>query len=94
MLTANDVMTTEVVTVSPETLVPDVARLLHERGISGVPVVDPDGMVIGIVSEGDLIGHAGTIGEQRRSCGCGCSPVRMPWRATTPRPMPVPRRTS
>ena len=67
MLTANDVMTTEVITVSPETPVPDVARLLHERGISGVPVVDTDGKVIGIVSEGDLIGHAGTIGEQRRS---------------------------
>ena len=67
MLTANDVMTTEVITVSPETPVPDVARLLHERGISGVPVVDTDGTVIGIVSEGDLIGHAGTIGEQRRS---------------------------
>ena len=67
MLTANDVMTTEVVTVSPETLVPDVARLLHERGISGVPVVDTHGEMIGIVSEGDLIGHAGTVGEQRRS---------------------------
>jgi CBS domain-containing protein len=67
MLTANDVMTTTVVTVSPETPVPEVARLLHERGISGVPVVDPGGTVIGIVSEGDLIGHAGTIGEQRRS---------------------------
>ena len=67
MLTANDVITTEVVTVSPETLVPDVAQLLHESGISGVPVVDPDGKVVGIVSEGDLIGHAGTIGEQRRS---------------------------
>ena len=67
MLTANDIMTTEVVTVSPETPVPDVARLLYERGISGVPVVDTDGKVIGIVSEGDLIGHAGTIGEQRRS---------------------------
>jgi CBS domain-containing protein len=67
MLTAADVMTTSVVTVSPETPVPEVARLLHERGISGVPVLDADGKVVGIVSEGDLIGHAGAIGEQRRS---------------------------
>lgn len=67
MLTAADVMTTTVVTVSPETPVPEVARLLHEHRISGVPVVDADGKVVGIVSEGDLIGHAGAIGEQRRS---------------------------
>jgi CBS domain-containing protein len=67
MLTAAAVMTTTVVTVSPETPVPEVARLLHEHRISGVPVVDGGGQVIGIVSEGDLIGHAGAIGEQRRS---------------------------
>ncbi|WP_457091863.1 CBS domain-containing protein [Microvirga sp. P5_D2] len=67
MLTAADVMTTTVVTVSPETPITEVARLLHERGISGVPVQEADGKVVGIVSEGDLIGHAGAIGEQRRS---------------------------
>ena len=67
MLTAADVMTTTVVTVSPETPVPEVARLLHENHISGVPVVDGGGNVLGVVSEGDLIGHAGAIGEQRRS---------------------------
>jgi CBS domain-containing protein len=67
MLTAADVMTTTVVTVSPETPVPEVARLLHEHRISGVPVVDGSGNVVGVVSEGDLIGHAGAIGEQRRS---------------------------
>ncbi|MBB3020819.1 CBS-domain-containing membrane protein [Microvirga lupini] len=66
MLTAADVMTT-VVTASPETPVPAVARLLHERSISGVPVEDAGGKVVGIVSEGDLIGHAAAIGEQRRS---------------------------
>jgi CBS domain-containing protein len=67
MLTAADVMTTTVVTVSPETSVPDVDRLLHECGISGVPAKNADGKVIGIVSEGDLIGNAGAMGEQRRS---------------------------
>ena len=67
MLTAADVMTSTVVTASPEASVPEVARLLQEHRISGVPVVDAGGTVIGIVSEGDLIGHAGAIGEQRRS---------------------------
>jgi CBS domain-containing protein len=64
MLTTAAVMTTSVVTVLPEPPVPEVACVLHERGISGVPVVDTDGKVVGIVSEGDLIGHAGAIGEQ------------------------------
>ena len=67
MLTAADVMTATVVTVSPETPVPEVARLLQQHRISGVPVVDGGGKVVGIVSEGDLIGHADAIGEQRRS---------------------------
>jgi CBS domain-containing protein len=67
MLTAADVMTTDVVTVVPETPVRDIARLLHTKRISGVPVVSPDNRVIGIVSEGDLIGHAQIVGEPRRS---------------------------
>ena len=67
MLTAADVMTTGVITVTPETSVRDIAKLLHINRISGVPVVDPDNRVIGIVSEGDLIGHAQIVGEPRRS---------------------------
>src|SRR3954470_11249760 len=66
MLTAADVMTTEVLSVEPDTPVRDIAQLLYTRRISGVPVVE-QGRVIGIVSEGDLIGHAAAIGEQRRS---------------------------
>src|SRR5215216_6778502 len=67
MLTAADVMTTDVITVTPETPVPDIAKLLYTRRISGVPVVDPNKAVIGLVSEGDLMKHADAIGEQRRS---------------------------
>ncbi len=52
---AKDIMTTNVVTVTPETPVPEVARLLLDRKISGVPVVDDSGRVVGIVSEGDLM---------------------------------------
>ena len=52
---AQDVMTKEVVAVAPETPVVDVARLLARRRISGAPVTDAQGRLLGIVSEGDLI---------------------------------------
>ncbi len=51
---AADIMTREVVTVSPDTLVLEIARLLVERRISAVPVV-VDGRPVGMVSEGDLL---------------------------------------
>jgi CBS domain-containing protein len=50
-----DVMTREVETVEPGTPIKDVARLLVQRRVSGVPVVDADGSVVGIVSEGDIL---------------------------------------
>ena len=52
---AKDVMTTQVVTVTPETTLHDVAALLLRHHISDVPVVDPDGRMLGIVGEADLI---------------------------------------
>lgn len=52
---AADVMTTGVITVSPNTPILDVAHLLLDRRISAVPVVDDQGLLMGIVSEGDLI---------------------------------------
>ncbi len=54
-LTARDLMTIDVVTVPPETPVVAMARLLADRGISAVPVLDKDGAVKGIVTEADLI---------------------------------------
>ena len=62
---AKDVMTTRVVTVDPETAVEDVARLLIERHVSGVPVVDAKGAIVGIVSEGDLMRRAESGTERR-----------------------------
>ena len=70
MLTAADVMTREVVSVGPDTPVRAIAELLYTRRISGVPVLE-EGRLIGVVSEGDLIGHAAAIGEQRRSWWLG-----------------------
>ena len=52
---ARDIMTRDVVTVGPEMPVKDLARLLVERGISGAPVLDPSGVLVGIVTEKDLI---------------------------------------
>jgi len=52
---AKEIMTTSVITVSPDTPVAQIARLLREEHISGVPVVDNTGKVVGIVTEIDLI---------------------------------------
>jgi CBS domain-containing protein len=60
---AADIMTREVVSVAPETPVSDIAKVLHARHVSGVPVVDSDGDLVGIVSEGDLMKHVGAIGS-------------------------------
>ena len=67
MLTAADVMTTGVITVTPETPIHEIAKLLCDHHISGVPVIRDEEQLLGIVSEGDLIGHARLAGEQRRS---------------------------
>ncbi|MFQ3550157.1 MAG: CBS domain-containing protein, partial [Armatimonadota bacterium] len=47
-------MTTNVISVEPETKVTEIARLLAENSISGVPVVNSSNKVIGIVTEEDL----------------------------------------
>lgn len=52
---ARDVMSTGVITVSPEDRVEDVARLLLDNKISGAPVVDAAGKVIGMITEKDLM---------------------------------------
>ncbi len=50
-----EIMTTEVLTVTPETSLKQVAELLTARGIAGVPVVDEENHVLGVVSEADII---------------------------------------
>jgi CBS domain-containing protein len=55
MTTVRDVMTAEVLAVRPETPLKEVARLLVERRISGLPVIDDEGQVVGVVSEADLL---------------------------------------
>jgi CBS domain-containing protein len=65
---AHDVMTTAVSSASPETPIGNVAKLLRDRGISAVPVVDETGIPIGMVSEGDLIGRDEPHREGRLNC--------------------------
>lgn len=65
-MNARDVMTEAVVSVKPDTPVREIARLLLEKGISAVPVVDNNGAPIGMVSEGDLIDRDQAAREARR----------------------------
>jgi predicted transcriptional regulator len=48
-------MTTEVITVRKETGLKELAKILYDNHINGVPVVDEDGSLIGIICESDLI---------------------------------------
>src|ERR1700731_1582632 len=59
-VTAVDVMTPDPVTFSPDESVHEAAQTLAEHRISGAPVVDADGSIVGIVSEYDLIARTGT----------------------------------
>ena len=61
------VMTEEVATVAPDATVQEVARLFLDRRISGAPVVDESGALVGIVSEGDLVRRAEIGTETDRS---------------------------
>ena len=63
-MNAADIMTRDTATVTPETPVPDLVRMLLARGISGAPVVDKDGMLVGMVTEGDLVRRA-ELGTER-----------------------------
>ncbi len=55
MLSARDVMTREVVTIGPEASVSDLAKLLEERRISGVPVINAQGAIVGVITQSDLV---------------------------------------
>lgn len=64
---AKDVMTPNVVAVAPETSIHEIAQLLLQRKISGVPVLEEDGSLVGLVSEGDLIRRIDAGEENGRS---------------------------
>jgi CBS-domain-containing membrane protein len=62
-----DIMTRTVISVTPETPIEEVARLMLQHRISGLPVVDPSSAVVGIVTEGDLLRRTETGTERRHA---------------------------
>ena len=58
MLYARDIMTTEVLTVSPETSIAEMSKILENRKIGGVPVVDKGGRLVGVITQSDLVERA------------------------------------
>ncbi len=55
MLTAKDIMKKDVISVSPDMAVDELGRFFIEHDISGAPVIEPGGALVGIVTEYDLI---------------------------------------
>ncbi len=62
---AHQIMTRQVITVGPETSIAEAAETMLQYHVSGLPVVDTAGKLVGIVSEGDFIRRA-EIGTQRK----------------------------
>ena len=63
---AKDIMTRRVISISPDASILEAAHLMLQHRISGLPVVDPAGVLIGIVTEGDFLRRAETGTERRR----------------------------
>jgi CBS domain-containing membrane protein len=72
-VTAAEIMTRDVVTVNPETPVAEVAAAMGRRGVSGLPVVDAENKVVGMISEKDFLLSMG-VAEPRNfmSLVAGC----------------------
>ncbi|AUN95178.1 CBS domain-containing protein [Pseudazoarcus pumilus] len=64
---ASEVMTRDVITIEPKTDVREIVELMIRNRISGLPVVDPQGRVLGIVSEGDLMRRVENQTDRRDS---------------------------
>lgn len=60
-----EVMTTDVMTVGPSVGLKAAARLMIERGVSGLPVVDDGGTLVGIITEADFVKQEAERGQRR-----------------------------
>jgi CBS domain-containing protein len=65
-MNAGDVMTRQIVSVTPKTSIQDMAQLMLKNRISGLPVIDGNGNLVGIVTEGDCLRRVETDTEPRR----------------------------
>lgn len=63
---AKDIMTTNVATVTPDASVEAISKLMLARNVSGIPVVDQDHRILGIVTEGDLMMREEVTGSATR----------------------------
>ena len=63
-MTIEEVMTRDVITVGPTTPIHKAAQVMVQHGVSGLPVVDDDGRLVGMISEGDLIVRQKRRGER------------------------------
>jgi CBS domain-containing membrane protein len=84
-VTADDIMTRDVVTVKRQTPLLDVAKLMADKGVAGVPVIEEDGRVAGIIAERDFLVRMGALGTESfmgvvEKClmgkGCVAAPIR------------------
>jgi CBS domain-containing protein len=64
---ASDVMTRRIVSVTPEATVLEAVRLMLQNHISGLPVIDATGNLVGVVTEGDFLRRAETGTQRKRS---------------------------
>ena len=62
---AHQIMTRSVISVTPDTTIVEAANIMLQRHVSGLPVVDETGKLVGVVSEGDFIRRS-EIGTQRK----------------------------
>ena len=61
-----DLMTTEVVTVTPGMSLKEAARTMTDLGVSGLPVLDDQGRIVGIITEADFLAREAGRAEPRR----------------------------
>lgn len=55
MRTAQDIMTAEVITISPEADITEAVKVLLDKGVNGLPVIDDAGLLVGIICQSDLV---------------------------------------
>jgi len=84
-VTAGDIMERSIISVRPDTPLPEVAALMGEHGISGVPVLDAEDKLVGVISEKDFLRRMGAKSQKNfmsvianclRAEGCIVLPIR------------------
>ena len=61
MLKVKDIMTKEIITVSPQTEIASAAKILLEKRINGLPVIDDSSKLVGILCQSDLVAQQKSI---------------------------------